>query len=198
MNGFEDLDLTQESIDDELENLDKMDIDDDSLSGVKDEEECAEEALASAYLLDLASEEDIHELAESTEDMQEVSEMMNVAMEKTIVRFDRKARFKHLNKQAELNIARQNNDPLFKKLMKLWMMERTLEKKIHNKYKNKANKIARIKIKDYAANGKRLVKPHPSTVSFKDKPSSRIAKKAVANSKRMFSNGNMKSARSKY
>jgi hypothetical protein len=108
-------------------------------------------------------------------------------MERTIVRLDRKARLKHLTKQAELDAARQANDPNYKKLMKIWMLERTLEKKIHQRWANKGKQIANKKIKDYASNGKKIAKPNPSTVAFKGKVSGRVAQNAVNKSKAMFS-----------
>ena len=154
------------------------------------EDEIAEESLANAALLDCASPDEIADCAESYDEVQGLSETFGVAMEKTITRLDRKARFRHLSKQGELNIARKMNDPNYKKLMKIWAMERELEKRIHQRWGSKGEKIARTKIRDYAANGKRINKPNPSTVSFKGKVSSRVAAKAVASSKKMFSGTN--------
>ena len=174
-----DIDSTMEELEAELEAKEKEDE--------EDELDSSEEALASAALMDLASESDIEELAASEESMQDVSEMMGVAMERTIVRLDRKARLKHLTKQAELDQARANNDPNYKKLMKLWMMERALEKKIHQCWSSKAKVVASKKIRDYASNGKKIAKPNPSTVAFKGKVSGRVAQNAVNKSKSMFS-----------
>ena len=151
----------------------------------------AEESLAAAALLDLASPDEIADIAESVEDQQAISDMMGVAMERTIVRFDRKGRMSHLQKMAVFNVARQNNDPNFKKLEKLWSMERILEKKLSQRWGTKGNKIARIQIKDYDARGRKkanINKPNPSTLAFKGKVSSAVAQRAVSNAKRMFSN----------
>jgi hypothetical protein len=150
--------------------------------------DAAEEAvIAAAALQGLASSAEINELASSTEAMNDISDMMGIAMERTIVRLDRKARLKHLTKQAELDQARANNDPNYKKLMKLWMMERALEKKIHQRWSSKAKVVASKKIRDYASNGKKIAKPNPSTVAFKGKVSGRVAQNAVNKSKSMFS-----------
>ena len=194
-----DLEFSQESVDEELANIDEELNDDSSCSSTNNEScntnpDAAEEALAAAYLLDLADEADLSALASSVEEMADISNLMGVAMERTIVRFDRAARFKHLTKQAELNAARAKNDPLYRKLVKLWTMERALEKQIAQKYASQGKKIATQRIKQYAANGKRIVKPHPSTVSYKDKVSTKIGKKAVANSRKLFSNGNKKTS----
>ena len=201
------LDVSQNDINDELDQLEEEldlttgEINDPDGEGEapegSSEEECSEQALANAYLLDLASAEDISAMAESAEEMSDISDMMGVAMERTIVRFDRKARLKHLNKQAELALARQANDASYRKLMKVWAWERALEKKIHMRYAAKAKQIAAKKIRDYASNGKKIAKPNPSTVAFKDKVSTQVAKKAVANSKKMFSNTDKKTAEAK-
>ena len=175
-----DIDMAMEELSEDLKNDKKTDNDVDASS----------EALAAAALMDLASESDIEELAASSEQMDEVSEMMGVAMERTIVRFDRKARLAHLTKQGELNAARQANDPNYKKLVKLWMLERALEKKIHQRWGSKGQSIARKKIRDYAANGKKIAKPNPSTVAFKGRVSGKVAQNAVNKTKKMFSNGN--------
>lgn len=193
-----DLEFSQESVDEELANIDEeLNQDTDSSTDTDSSNsnpDAAEEALAAAYLLDIADEADISALANSVEEMADISNLMGVAMERTIVRFDRAARYKHLTKQAELNAARAKNDPLYRKLVKLWTMERAIEKKIAQKYASQGKKIAMQRIKQYAANGKRIVKPHPSTVSYKDKVSSKIGRKAVANSRKLFSNGTKKTS----
>ena len=197
-----DFDITQENLDFELEamameadsNSDKDDKDADA-GDIGADSETEEMALANAAMMDLTTEDDIHEISESTQDMREASEIFGVAMEKTIVRFDRKSRYNHLNKQAQLNLAKQNNDPNYKKLLKVWEMERALEKKIAQRWGSKATSIANVKIRDYSSNGKKkMAKPNSSTVAYKGKVSNRIAQRAVSQSKRMFSNTNKKTA----
>ena len=95
---FEDFELEQLDIDSAMEELSK-DLKDDK-DGL-DDADVSSEALAAAALLDMTSESDIEELAASSEAMDEVSEMMGVAMERTIVRFDRKARLAHLSGHAQ-------------------------------------------------------------------------------------------------
>ena len=199
-----DLDLAMEDIGLDLEaniadDVSEGDADEKSGSGKNDSKEIsskddkiAKESMANAALMDLASPEEISDIAESYDEQQSINETFGVAMERSIVRIDRKGRMNHLQKQAELNIARQNNDPLYRKLVKLWAMERVLEKKIQQKYNSQGAKIARVKIKDYAANGRRIAKPNPSTVAFKGTVNNRVAQRAVGAAKKMFSNGQNK------
>lgn len=195
---FDDLDVSQEALDLELESLvsatESTDEDKDDDNAPEDVEEkdldAADEAsLAYAALMDLSSPAEISEIVESYEEQSNLSSTFGVAMEKNIVRLDRQARYTHLSTQAAFNLARANNDPNMKKLMKLWAMEKILEKKIQARWGSKARKIANVKIRDYAANGKRIAKPNPSTLSGKKNVTGAIAQRAVNSAKRMFSNG---------
>lgn len=195
---LDDLDVSQEALDLELENLvsatesTEEDKDDDNAPEdveEKDLDAADEASLAYAALMDLSSPAEISEIVESYEEQSNLSSTFGVAMEKNIVRLDRKARYTHLSTQAAFNLARANNDPNMKKLMKLWAMEKILEKKIQARWGSKARKIANVKIRDYAANGKRIAKPNPSTLSGKKNVTGAIAQRAVNSAKRMFSNG---------
>lgn len=195
---LDDLDVSQEALDLELESLvsatESTDEDKDDDNAPEDVEEkdldAADEAsLAYAALMDLSSPAEISEIVESYEEQSNLSSTFGVAMEKNIVRLDRQARYTHLSTQAAFNLARANNDPNMKKLMKLWAMEKILEKKIQARWSSKARKIANVKIRDYAANGKRIAKPNPSTLSGKKNVTGAIAQRAVNSAKRMFSNG---------
>lgn len=195
---LDDLDVSQEALDLELESLvsatesTEEDTDDDNAPEdveEKDLDAADEASLAYAALMDLSSPAEISEIVESYEEQSNLSSTFGVAMEKNIVRLDRKARYTHLSTQAAFNLARANNDPNMKKLMKLWAMEKILEKKIQARWGSKARKIANVKIRDYAANGKRIAKPNPSTLSGKKNVTGAIAQRAVNSAKRMFSNG---------
>lgn len=195
---FDDLDVSQEALDLELESLvsatesTEEDKDDDNAPEdveEKDLDAADEASLAYAALMDLSSPAEISEIVESYEEQSNLSSTFGVAMEKNIVRLDRQARYTHLSTQAAFNLARANNDPNMKKLMKLWAMEKILEKKIQARWGSKARKIANVKIRDYAANGKRIAKPNPSTLSGKKNVTGAIAQRAVNSAKRMFSNG---------
>ena len=195
---FDDLDVSQEALDLELDSLVSAsescgeDKDDDNAPEdveEKDLDAADEASLAYAALMDLSSPAEISEIVESYEEQSNLSSTFGVAMEKNIVRLDRQARYTHLSTQAAFNLARANNDPNMKKLMKLWAMEKILEKKIQARWGSKARKIANVKIRDYAANGKRIAKPNPSTLSGKKNVTGAIAQRAVNSAKRMFSNG---------
>ena len=195
---FDDLDVSQEALDLELDSLVSAsescgeDKDDDNAPEdveEKDLDAADEASLAYAALMDLSSPAEISEIVESYEEQSNLSSTFGVAMEKNIVRLDRQARYTHLSTQAAFNLARANNDPNMKKLMKLWAMEKILEKKIQSRWGSKARKIANVKIRDYAANGKRIAKPNPSTLSGKKNVTGAIAQRAVNSAKRMFSNG---------
>ena len=201
---LDDLDVSQEALDLELESLvsatesTEEDKDDDNAPEdveEKDLDAADEASLAYAALMDLSSPAEISEIVESYEEQSNLSSTFGVAMEKNIVRLDRKARYTHLSTQAACNLARANYDPNMKKLMKLWAMEKILEKKIQARWGSKARKIANVKIRDYAANGKRIAKPNPSTLSGKKNVTGAIAQRAVNSAKRMFSNGTKINAR---
>ena len=149
----------------------------------------AEESfVAACALADLTTVDERADLVTSLEDMQAMGEMMGIAMERTIVRLDKKARFNHLIKANNLNLARKDNHPKYRKLLTLWKMERAIEGDLDRIYRTKSTAMAKQQIKNYAANGiKRLPKPNSSTVVGKKKVSSKIAQRAKASADRFFS-----------
>lgn len=151
----------------------------------------AEEAFIAAMLLrEFASPAELEELAESYDDMAEISDDMGIAMERTIVRLDRGARLRHLRKANTLTLARKANHAKFRKLMTIWKIERQLEGELDRIYGNKASQLARQQIKNYAANGiKKIKKAYPATAVGKGRVSSNIAQRAVAKTKKMFGTG---------
>lgn len=92
-------------------------------------------------LMDLTSEE-IETLLENTSDVAEcIAE--NIAMERTIVRLDKQAKLNKAKAMAVFSIAKEKNDPMFKKLMTVWKWERFLENKLTKKYGNEAARRAK-------------------------------------------------------
>jgi hypothetical protein len=148
----------------------------------------AEEALAAAMLVrDLATSDELAELAEDYTAMGEVSDAAQIAMERTIVRLDRDARFRHLRKANTLSLARKANHPKFRKLMTIWKIERQLEGELDQIYRTKATSLARQQIKNYAANGKKkLARVNPSNEVGKGRVSGKIAQRAVNATKGKF------------
>ena len=152
-----------------------------------------ESAMAACALMDFLAPTEISELAESASEMEETGEILGVAMEKTIIRMDKKARLKHLSKQAVFTEARKANDPKFKKLLTLWKMERAIEAELQKKYKSRADKRAKEQIKAYSSNGIKKIQKSPinsQTDVGKGKISTHVAARAVAQSKKMFSGSN--------
>ena len=94
----------------------------------------------------------------------------NILMEKTIVRLDKKAKLSKATKMAVFTIAKEKNDPKFKKLLTVWKMERYLEAYLEKKYGNEAARRAKKAISDSA-----------------NKSSATMIKKVVERSKDAFS-----------
>ena len=177
MIDFEDLDPLAES--------DGMSIGADPADGLI---EAAEESIcANAYLMDIASQDEICDIAESYDEMDNISELMGMAMETSIVRLDRKSRLKHLRKANVLNLARKSNNAKYKKLLTVWKMERELESDLDKIYGAKASTLANQQIRNWATNGvKKIPKAYPDTVVGKGKPSSQVAQRAVNQGKKFF------------
>lgn len=150
--------------------------------------DCAEESIcANAYLMDIASQDEICDVAESAEEMAELSDVFGVAMETSIVRLDRKSRLKHLRKANILHLARKSNNPKFRKLLTIWKMERQLESDLDKVYGAKATTLANQQIRNWATNGvKKIPKAYPDTVVGKKKPSAQITQRGVSQAKKMF------------
>ena len=148
----------------------------------------AEEAIQhSAFLMDVASPSELEDVCESLEDINDLSDIMGFPMEASIVRLDRASRLKHLRKANVLSLARKNNDSRFNKLLTIWKMERDLEKGLEQIYGSRALQMANQQIRNYATNGvKKIPKAYPDTKVGKGKPSSQIAKRAVAQGKKFF------------
>lgn len=85
------------------------------------------------------------ELEEFLEDGEEVEEAITSGFlqERTIVRLDKKAKLSKARKMAIFTIAKEKNDPKFKKLVKVWKMERFLEAFLEKKYGNEAMRRAK-------------------------------------------------------
>jgi hypothetical protein len=186
---LETFDLDSHGLDDMNESADYGYDGNDDWSMVQDDPFAAaeESIIATAALQDLASSAEINEIAESYQDMNDISDMMGIAMERTIVRLDRNARFKHLRKANTLNLARQEMHPKYKKLLTIWKMERALEGDLDRIYRNKATKLAKAQIRNYAANGvKKISKAYPETAVGKGRPGSKVAMRAKNQADKMF------------
>lgn len=101
--------------------------------------------VAEAALCDVLSNAELAELTEAADVCRELVEM-GVVTEKSIVRLDKKAKISRAYKTAIFTIAREKKDPLFKKLVTTWRIERTLEAKLMKKYHTEAMKRAKVSV----------------------------------------------------
>lgn len=89
---------------------------------------------------DMLDEEEIAVLKESVDGDIAIDE--SYLTERSIVRLDKSAKRSQLIKVAVLAIAKEKNDPLYKKLVTLWKMERRIEKALYKKYESQAKSRA--------------------------------------------------------
>jgi hypothetical protein len=87
-----------------------------------------------------------------------------VLLEKSVVRLDRQARLSQAQKVATFSIAKERNDPMFKKLLTVWRMERYLEALLYKKYGNQAMRVARQTVSKASASRSSVVKRAASNV----------------------------------
>jgi len=126
---------------------------------IVEEEAISNEAMA--YIIEAAiadlPEEDISMFLES-ETEQSAAMEENVLLERTIVRLDKAAKLSKARKMAIFTIAKEKNDPDFKKLMKIWEMERFLEAKLEKKYGNEGSRRAKKSVAKAANSKSKTVK----------------------------------------
>lgn len=110
---------------------------------IDDEVISAEE---SCYMMEAVMNElSADELSMFLENTTEVDAALSegVLLERTIVRLDKKAKLSKARKMAVFMIAKEKNDPNFKKLLTVWKMERYLEAVLEKKYGNEATRRAK-------------------------------------------------------
>ena len=171
------------SDDEDAEDDDEEEDDDDD-----DDDEVEESTFAALFLNEFATPDEIQAMAESYDEMAALSENMGVAMEKVIVKMDKKSRLTHLQKAAVFKLANAANDPKYRKLLTLWKQERQIEAYLSKKYASKASKIAKAKIKNYTATGLKKVAGDPKKEVGKGKIADKVAARAVEQTKKSFSN----------
>ena len=126
---------------------------------IVEEDEISTEAMAyiaEAMIADLP-EEDISMFLES-ESEQEAAKAENVLLERTIVRLDKAAKLSKARKMAIFTVAKEKNDSDFKKLMKIWEMERYLEAKLEKKYGNEGMRRAKKSVSKASNSKSKIVK----------------------------------------
>ena len=179
----------EDAEDDDEEDEDAEDDDEeDEEEDDDDEDEVEESTFAALFLNEFATPDEIQAMAESYDEMATLSENMGVAMEKVIVKMDKKSRLTHLQKAAVFKLANASNDPKYRKLLTLWKQERQIEAYLNKKYASKASKIAKAKIKNYTATGLKKVAGDPKKEVGKGKIADKVAARAVEQTKKSFSN----------
>lgn len=94
---------------------------------------------------ELKDDESLKEFVESMDSDIAIAE--GFLTEKTIVKFDKNAKRAQLYEVAVAAVAREKNDPLYRKLETVYKMERVLKAKLRKKYHSQAN----AKVKEYLA-----------------------------------------------
>ena len=127
--------------------------------------------ISEAILAEQLSRPELDELCESADVCNDLVEQ-GIVQERTIVRLDKHAKINRAFMAAVFQIAKEKNDPRFKKLLTIWRTERKLEKELISKYQSQAMKRAKVAVANL---GKRK----------KDTPN-RVVAKAVSGAKKQF------------
>lgn len=130
-------------------------------------EEITTEAMAmimEAAILDQTSPEELQAFLENHTDVN-AAIRDEVLVERTIVRLDKTARINQAHKVAVFTVAREKNDPMFKKLLTVWRMERFLEDKLVKKYGNEGMRRARKSVTKSMNSRSNLVKKVATNVN---------------------------------
>lgn len=133
--------------------LGKFDNNDDSAEIVKE----SAVAINEAILLEGLTKEELQTFLESSHECNTAVEE-EILEERSIVKLDKKAKLSKATKTAIYTIAKEKKDPLFKKLITLWKMERIIEKKLEKKYKGPAAQRAKKQIAASSKSKSNLVK----------------------------------------
>lgn len=110
-----------------------------------------------AAILESATPEELEAFLENHTEVQAAIHD-EVLLEKTIVRLDKKARISQAQKVAIFTIAKEKNDPEFKKLVTVWRMERYLEDRLMKKYGNEGLRRAKKTVDKASRSKSNMVK----------------------------------------
>lgn len=115
----------------------------------------SEALILEGALMDMGTDE-LQALLEDTRDVA-IAISENIVLEKTIVRLDKTAKLNKARKMAIFAIAKEKNDPKFKKLVTVWKWERFLETFLDKKYGNEALRRAKKTISNNSNSASKLV-----------------------------------------
>lgn len=143
-----------------------------NIAGVEPEVELTEENMASivaAVISENCTSEEIEAFTENAAEV-ELALSEGIVQERTIIKFDKKAKLSRAYATALFQVAKEKKDPKFKKLLTVWKLERYLENFLDKKYGNEARRRAK---KAVANMGK-------SKTPIAAKAAQRVAKKVKA------------------
>lgn len=98
-----------------------------------------------AAILDTLAPDEISAFLESHTEFNS-AKREEIVTEKTIVRLDKQAKLTRAQKVAVFTVAKERNDPQFKKLLTVWRMERFLEDALMKKYGAEGMRRARASV----------------------------------------------------
>lgn len=110
-----------------------------------------------AAMLDCLGAEELEAFVENHTEVQ-ASLRDEVLLEKSIVRLDKKAKLNRAQKTAVFTVAKERNDPLLKKLITVWRLERYLEGTLLKKYGNEGLRRAKTAMERPAKSKSKTVK----------------------------------------
>lgn len=125
------------------------------------------------FVAESAGEDGVDDILEEMADMTTLESASiggyDEVMERTIVKLDKRAKKNQLYKTALYTVARNENDPDYKKLVTLWQMEKYINRKLEKRYGTKA--------KAYMKEMQRQAKARASAPKVKDHP---VVKKMIS------------------
>lgn len=140
----------------------------------------AAQLILESVIFENANDEEILELTENHRLVNDLIEM-DAVEEKTIVRLDKQARISQTQKIAVFTIAKERNDPDFRKLMTVWRMEKNLEDKLMKKYGSEGLRRAKTTVqKNYRQRGNVFTKITGRAEAKLPMASTKGAKKATS------------------
>lgn len=124
----------------------------------------AQSLILECALQDELTSEEMEAFLESHTDVN-IAQGEEILLEKSIVRLDKKAKLSKAQKMAVFTIAKEKNDPKFKKLLTVWRMERFLEGYLDKKYGNEALRRAKKSVNKAAASKSTVIKKAANNVA---------------------------------
>nr|DAJ68118.1 MAG TPA: hypothetical protein [Caudoviricetes sp.] len=120
-------------------------------------------AIAGSLLMEYCTPDEISAFLENSSEV-ELAQNEELLTEKTILKMDKVARLNRAYKTSIFQVAREKKDPLFKKLLTVWKMERFLEGKLEKKYGNEGRRRAKKVVANAGKSKSPLVKKAVSRV----------------------------------